>query len=120
MNKKILVIDDSTTVRREVVNALSGFEVLEAVDGLEGAELIESRADISLAICDINMPKMNGIEMLERVRGKQANENLKIIMLTTEGQPGMIKKAKQLGAKGWVVKPFKPEQLCAAAKKLTA
>jgi two-component system chemotaxis response regulator CheY len=120
MNKKILVIDDSATVRREVTTALAEFEIVEAADGQQGAEIIEGRDDIALAICDINMPKMTGIEMLERIRGKTKNLNLKIIMLTTEGQPGMIKKARELGAHGWVVKPFNPQQLLAAARKLTA
>lgn len=119
MAKKILVVDDSVTVRREVTEALSEFDVVEAADGLQGAELIETRDDIALAICDVNMPNMNGIEMLERVSGKAASKSLKIVMLTTEGQPAMIKRARELGAHGWVVKPFKPQQLLAAARKLT-
>jgi two-component system chemotaxis response regulator CheY len=120
MKKSILVVDDSATVRREVAAALDGFEVLEACDGLQGAVIIETRDDIALVICDVNMPNMSGIEMLERVQGKAANSAVKIVMLTTEGQPAMIKRARELGAKGWVVKPFNPLQLLAAARKLTA
>ena len=116
----VLIIDDSATVRKEVTTALEGFAVLEAKDGLQGAELIEGRADIALAICDINMPNMTGIEMLERVQGKAANPALKILMLTTEGQPAIIRRARDLGAKGWIVKPFNPQQLLAAVRKLTA
>ncbi len=118
--KKVLVIDDSAAVRREVAAALSEFDVVQAVDGLEGAEIIESQQDIALAICDLNMPRMTGLEMLERVQNNKANDELKIIMLTTEGQPGTIRKARALGAKGWVVKPFDAKQLLAAARKLTA
>lgn len=118
--KLILVIDDSITIRNEVAAALAEFEILQATDGLQGAELIESRSDIALAICDINMPHMTGLEMLERVQGKSASPALKILMLTTEGQPAIIKRARELGAKGWVVKPFDPQQLLAAARKLTA
>ncbi|MDD9939308.1 MAG: response regulator [Myxococcales bacterium] len=117
--KKILVIDDSATVRKEVSSALAEYDIVEACNGLEGAQAVETDADISLAICDINMPHMNGIEMLERVRGRSANDNLKILMLTTEGQPGLIKRARDLGAKGWIVKPFDPQQLLAATRKLT-
>lgn len=121
MSKKlILVIDDSATIRSEVAAALGEFEILQATNGLEGAELIEARKDIELAICDINMPKMTGIEMLERIQGKAANTGLKIVMLTTEGQPAIIKRARELGANGWIVKPFNPVQLLAAARKLTA
>jgi two-component system, chemotaxis family, chemotaxis protein CheY len=118
MRKKILIVDDSATVRREVSEALSAFEILEAADGAQGAELIETRADIDLAVCDINMPNLSGIEMLERVSGNAANKSLKIVMLTTEGQPSLIKRARELGAHGWVVKPFKKPQLLAAAQKL--
>ncbi|HVS18253.1 MAG TPA: response regulator [Planctomycetota bacterium] len=116
----VLVIDDSATVRNEVATALAGFELLQATNGREGAELIEGRADIALAICDINMPEMTGIELLERIEGRAANPELKILMLTTEGQPSIIKRARQLGAKGWIVKPFNAQQLLAAARKLTA
>ncbi|MEM6532526.1 MAG: response regulator [Myxococcota bacterium] len=115
--KKVLVIDDSATVRMSVTVALEGFEVLQASNGLEGAELLESRSDIDLAFCDVNMPKMNGLEMLERVQGQVETP---IVMLTTEGQPEMVRKAKRLGAKGWVVKPFDARQLLAAARKLAS
>ena len=120
MSKKVLVVDDSATVRQQVGTALSqaGFTVIEAVDGVDGAALIESIGDLSLVICDVNMPRMNGLEMVEAVRTKPAAATLPIIMLTTEGDPTLVARAKQSGAKGWIVKPFKPELLVAAAKKL--
>ena len=120
--KSVLVVDDSITVRQQVKLALSqaGFSVNEAKDGQEGAELIEARRDLGLVICDVNMPRMNGLEMLERVKGRKANPALPIIMLTTEGQPALIQRAKAAGAKGWMVKPFKAELLVAAARKLLA
>lgn len=116
----ILVIDDSATIRREVAEALDGFLTLEASDGLEGAEILESRSDVVLAFCDINMPRMTGLQMLERVHGNLANPNVSILMLTTEVQQTKIKQARELGAKGWIVKPFDAQQLLAAARKLTA
>ncbi len=119
---KILIVDDSATVRQQISLTLSsaGFEVIEAQDGLAGAETIESRTDLSLVICDVNMPRMNGLEMIERIHAGGTRPNLPIVMLTTEGQPALIKRAKEAGAKGWIVKPFKAEQLIAAARKLAA
>lgn len=120
--KKILVVDDSASVRQQVSNALvqAGFDVVEAVDGLDGAEKIEAANDIAMVICDVNMPRLNGLEMLERVKGGGKNPALPVVMLTTEGQPQMIQKAKGFGAKGWIVKPFKPDLLVGAVKKLAA
>lgn len=122
MSKKVMVVDDSATVRQQVGAALSqaGFEVVEAVDGEDGATKIQAMADLSLVVCDVNMPRMNGIEMLEKVKASGQRPNLPIVMLTTEGQPELIARAKQAGAKGWIVKPFKADLLVAAAQKLTA
>jgi len=121
MAKKILVVDDSITVRQQVGLALTqaGFEIVEAADGQDGLNTIESDKQIALVICDVNMPRMNGLEMLEAVKAKPAYADLKVIMLTTEGQAEMVDRAKKAGAKGWIVKPFKAELLVATAKKLT-
>ncbi|HEX4340706.1 MAG TPA: response regulator [Polyangiaceae bacterium] len=121
MAKKVIVIDDSATVRQQVAVALiqAGFEVIEASDGDEGVEVIGRTADAAMVICDVNMPRMNGLDLLEAVKKDGKNANLPVLMLTTEGQPQLIERAKKSGAKGWVVKPFKPELLVAAVKKLT-
>jgi two-component system chemotaxis response regulator CheY len=121
MGKKIMVVDDSRTVRQQVASVLgpAGYEILEASDGVEGAEKIEATADLAMVICDVNMPRMNGIEMLNLLKQNSRHQNLAILMLTTEGQPGPIAKAKQAGAKGWIVKPFAAETLLTAVKKLT-
>jgi two-component system, chemotaxis family, chemotaxis protein CheY len=117
MATKILVIDDSLLVRKQVGTALAnaGYAVIEAADGAEALEKLQVHADVSLVVCDVNMPRMNGIEFLQRVR-----PGLPVVMLTTEGQPEIVKRAKELGAKGWILKPFKPDHLLAAAKKLIA
>lgn len=117
--KKILVVDDSPSVRQQVSMALTqaGFQVLEAVDGADGvAKINKERPDA--VICDVNMPRMNGLEMLEVVRKEAANATLPVIMLTSEGQPALIERAKKAGAKGWIVKPFKANLLVAAISKL--
>ena len=118
MASKVMVIDDSMMVRKQVGIALgtAGFTVVEACDGADGLEKLSStHADVALVVCDVNMPRMNGLEFLEKVRA-----GLPVMMLTTEGQPELIQRARALGAKGWLVKPFKPDLLVAAARKLTA
>lgn len=120
--KRILVVDDSQTVRQQVSLALAqaGFDVVEACDGEEGATVVDEQPDIAGIVCDVNMPRLNGIDMLERIRGWQKSANIPVLMLTTEGQPALIRKAKEVGAKGWMVKPFNATHLVAAIQKLTA
>ena len=120
MHATILVIDDSQMVRGQVRRALAGagFIVLEAADGVEALATLVTNPETRLVICDVNMPQMNGIEFLERLN--EDGIGIPVVMLTTEGQPELILQAKKLGAKGWLIKPFKPEILVAAAKRLTA
>lgn len=115
---KVLVVDDSMMVRQQVARALkqAGFETLDAADGVEAVALVGKTPDISLVICDVNMPNMDGIQFLGAV--KQHAPDVPVIMLTTEGQPALIQQARALGAKGWLIKPFKPEMLVAAARRL--
>ena len=118
--KRVLVVDDSPSVRQQVGMSLSqaGYEVVEAGDGTEGVTKIANDRDIGLVICDVNMPRMNGLEMVEIVKKEPRNASLPIIMLTSEGQPALVERAKKAGAKGWIVKPFKADLLVAAVKKL--
>ena len=120
MAKKILVVDDSLTVRAQVSAALTGggFEVVEAPDGADALAQVAAHSDLSLVICDVNMPNMDGIEFLEKSRGANTTGALPVLMLTTEGQVALMERAKRAGAKGWMVKPFKPLLLLAAARKL--
>jgi two-component system, chemotaxis family, chemotaxis protein CheY len=120
--KKVLVVDDSPTVRQQVSLALkqAGFEVVEATDGADGVSKVGSDPSIGMVILDVNMPRMNGLEMLETIKAGGQNAGLAVIMLTSEGQQSLIDRAKKAGAKGWIVKPFKAELLVAAVKKLLA
>ena len=122
MGGKILVVDDSMLVRRQVGQALAkeGFVLIEAVDGVDALEKLAANGDVALIVCDVNMPRMNGIEFLEKKNSDEARRGVPVVMLTTEGQPELIQKAKGLGAKGWIVKPFKADLLASAARKLTA
>ena len=118
MTTSILVIDDSMMVRKQVGNALKtqGYAVVEAVDGVDALSKLESNPATRLVVCDVNMPRMNGLEFLEQLSSRKVS--VPVVMLTTEGQPELIQRAKALGAVGWLVKPFKPELLLATAKKL--
>lgn len=120
MSTTVLVVDDSATVRQQVGAALTqvGFKVVEAGDGIEGKGQLD-KGGIDCVICDVNMPNKSGIDMVEEVKQDIRYKSLPIVMLTTEGAPGLIQRAKQAGASGWIVKPFKAEMLIAAVKKLT-
>jgi two-component system chemotaxis response regulator CheY len=120
MTKKILVIDDSRTARQQVRNALSSsaYELVEAVDGNDGLSKIALHPDAALVVCDVNMPNMNGLDMLHALRAAQPAAQMPIVMLTTEAQPELLQQAKQAGVRGWIVKPFKPELFLAAVRKL--
>lgn len=120
MHPKILIIDDSDKIRQEVRHMLAaqGYEIIEAVDGLDGLEKLRAHSDLSLALCDLNMPRMNGLELLAAV----AKTDLKtpILMLTTEGQPSLIRRAREHGAKGYILKPFRAGHLLDVVNRLTA
>jgi|SRR3954447_2286496 two-component system chemotaxis response regulator CheY len=116
--KRVLVIDDSTAVRQLVQSILggAGYDIVEAVDGLDGLEKLRSVPGLDLALCDVNMPRMTGLEMV--LEAQRAGVTVPILMLTTEGQPSMIRDARKAGAKGWIVKPVKPELLLIAVEKI--
>jgi len=121
MSKTVLVVDDSSTVRQQVSLALkqAGFATLEAADGGEAIATLNANRNIDMVVCDVNMPNVNGLEMVERVKAKPEFGKLPILMLTTEGQPSLIKRAREAGAVGWIVKPFDANQLVQAARHLT-
>jgi two-component system chemotaxis response regulator CheY len=112
----VLVVDDSITILELLTEALEpeGFQTLQAIDGQDALGKLLARPDIVLVMCDVNMPRMNGLDLLENAR-KRGLE-VPFLMLTTEAQPALIERAKGLGAKGWMVKPVKPQLLLAAVK----
>lgn len=118
---KIIIVDDSATMRQQVKQALSpaGIDIVEAVDGQDGLNKVLADSAIDIMILDVNMPRMNGIELAEALNKEgRVQKGLNIVMLTTEGHADLIKRAKTAGAKGWIVKPFKPEMLLGAVQKM--
>src|SRR5262249_53835094 len=113
--KKVLIVDDSPSVRKEVSQALSraGYEVVEAVDGADGIAKIDQQPPAAV-ICSVNMPRMNGLDMLEAIRREPQHARLPVVMLTSEGQPALIERARKAGARGWLMKPFRTDLLVAA------
>ncbi len=112
--QSVLVIDDSPTLRKMVIFSLKKIyslsKIYEAGDGLEGLEQLSSN-QVDFIICDINMPNMNGLEFLFRVKKIDDFKNIPIIMLTTEGRKEDIERAEKIGADGYAVKPFNPQTL---------
>jgi len=119
---KILVVDDSSTVRDEVAGFLrkSGLDVDTAVDGKDGLAKMKSNPGVRLVISDVNMPNMDGLTMVEKMRGELAMSTVNVIMLTTESSPAMKERGKAAGVKGWIVKPFKGEAVLETFKKLAS
>jgi two-component system chemotaxis response regulator CheY len=119
MTQTIMTVDDSASVRQMVSFTLkrAGYEVVEAVDGKDGLTKLAG-AKINMIITDLNMPNMDGIEMIRNVRAMAQYKFIPIILLTTESQDGKKKEGKKAGATGWIIKPFKPEQLLAVVKKV--
>ncbi len=115
----ILAVDDSASMRQMVVFTLrgAGYDVTEAADGEQALNLAKSRK-FNLVLTDINMPKMDGIELTRRLRALPAYKFVPIITLTTESATDKKMEGKAAGATGWIVKPFNPNQLIATIKKV--
>lgn len=123
MSAKILVVDDSRTVRASVKYTLTreGYEVILAEDGKDGFEKLEecfnTKNRPSLIFSDINMPNIDGLTFIKNIKANSKYKFIPVIVLTTESQQEMILKGKEVGAAGWLIKPFQPEQLVNVVKK---
>ncbi len=118
MGKTILVVDDSVSMRQMVSFTLTGagYEVVEAGDGKEAVDKLNGGAKPNLVITDLNMPNMDGIQLIKAIRGMAPHKFTPILMLTTESSDAKKKEGQGAGATGWVVKPFNPEQMLATIK----
>jgi two-component system chemotaxis response regulator CheY len=111
MSTRVLCVDDSATVRKLVAKALQAADVLvmEASNGREALELLDSSCH--MVIVDANMPQMDGFEFVEAFRRKPEFKHVPVVFLTTESSESEKQRARELGANGWIVKPFKPDDL---------
>ncbi|HAT1544983.1 TPA: response regulator [Aeromonas hydrophila] len=112
MSKTILVVDDSVGIRAAITMTLSsaGFEVIEAGDG-EAALIELDQRRVHLIISDLNMPGMDGMTLLRRVKAQQSTRYLPFIMLTTEDSEQIKREGFEAGARIWLTKPFEPLKL---------
>lgn len=119
MAKKILVVDDSESIRMLVSTILenAGFEVERAIDGQDALQVLNEKP-FNLIITDLNMPRMDGISLIEEVRVTPHHNRVPILMLTTESQTSFKEKARNAGATGWIVKPFVADSLLAVINKV--
>lgn len=117
--KSVLAVDDSVSMRQMVSATLQqkGFEVSQAGDGDEALSLARQR-EFALVITDVNMPKMDGITLVKRLRELPNYKFTPLLLLTTESSPEMKNKGKEAGATGWLVKPFDPDRLVATVDKV--
>jgi len=120
MAKVIMTADDSASVRQMVSFTIkqNGYEVIEAVDGQDALTKLATQK-VDMLLTDLNMPNLDGIGLIKGVRaGSSLNKFIPIVMLTTESVDSKKAEGKAAGATGWIVKPFKPEQLIAVIKKV--
>ncbi|EFI33743.1 response regulator receiver protein [Desulfonatronospira thiodismutans ASO3-1] len=118
MGKTIMTVDDSSSVRQMVSFTLkdAGYSVVEAADGKDALQKLQGQVD--MIITDLNMPNMDGIELIKNVRATSGYKFIPIVMLTTESQDEKKQEGKKAGASGWIVKPFKPPQILSVVQKL--
>jgi two-component system, chemotaxis family, chemotaxis protein CheY len=119
MAKTILIVDDSASLRQVVGIALrgAGYDVIEACDGRDALAKLTGQK-VHLMISDVNMPNMDGISFVKAVKQLPAYKFTPVVMLTTESQEEKKREGQAAGAKAWVVKPFKPEQMLVVVQKL--
>jgi two-component system chemotaxis response regulator CheY len=111
---KLLVVDDSSTMRRIIKNTLARLghkDVIEGADGVEGWDALNKNPDADMLITDWNMPNMNGLELVKKVRADERFVDLPIIMVTTEGGKAEVVTALKAGVNNYIVKPFTPQVL---------
>ncbi|RFC62506.1 response regulator [Fulvimarina endophytica] len=119
MSKTILVVDDSASVRQMVGMTLkqAGYSVVEASDGREALDKATS-SPVDAVITDLNMPVMDGLTFIREYRATPSSNGVPIVFLTTESDAGIKAQAKEAGATGWMVKPFKTDQLLSVVRKV--
>lgn len=119
MPKTILVVEDARSMRGLVAITLgnAGYMVVEASDGVDALEKI-TRQKVHLMICDVNMPRMDGLELLKTLKKQPRYKHIPAVMLTTVSDDGKKREGQAVGAKAWIVKPFKPDTILKVVRKI--
>ena len=119
MAKTILAVDDSASIRQMVSFTLksAGYDVVEAVDGIDGLDKAKAKS-VNLVLTDQNMPRMDGLTLIETLRKLPHYASTPIMMLTTESSDAMKTQGRAAGAIGWLVKPFDPQKLIEVVRKV--
>lgn len=119
MSKTIITIDDAQTMRKMIRFTLqtTGHQVLEASDGQEAFDTLKNKP-VDLIITDVNMPRMDGIELTRKLRSTPLHSRTPIVLLTTESSPEKKNQGRAAGATGWIVKPFSQKQLLSIVAKV--
>ena len=118
---KILIVDDSQLIHsmyRLVLNRYKSCKIVDAMNGLEALDVLSRENDFNLILLDINMPVMNGLQFMEKIKKENIYKHIPIIVISTEGKEEDTLRALQLGASGYVVKPFKPHMLYELIEKI--
>lgn len=120
MTRNVLVVDDSVSMRALVSSTLKalGLHALEAANGEEALACIARAPGVDLVITDLNMPLMDGIALLRKIRELAAMRHVPVLLLTTESRAEHKQLAKQAGATGWLTKPFDTNQLKAVVQRV--
>jgi two-component system chemotaxis response regulator CheY len=120
MLKKVLVVDDSALIHQMYKMVLMRYrcEIIDALNGQDGLDKLEKHPDVSLMLVDINMPLMNGLEFIQKVKAAGKYDHIPIIIVSTEGKEEDTQRGLAIGAKGYVKKPFQPSDLHALIGKL--
>ena len=114
-NVRVLIVDDSSVMRKIVARSLqqAGLnlaQVLEAGNGAEALAVLK-QGKVDLILCDINMPVMDGLELMKQLSGVENANGVPVVMITTEGNEGQVVQALSAGARGYIRKPFTPDQI---------
>jgi two-component system chemotaxis response regulator CheY len=118
--RKVLVVDDSKLLHRMFEMMLRQYPLVHAYDGKEALQRLSENRDVDLVLLDMNMPKMNGLELLEAMKADAAMKKIPVVLVSTEGSDEQTQRGLQAGAAAYVKKPFKNEELIAVVQRLTS
>ena len=118
--RKVLVVDDSKLLHRMFEMMLRQYPLVHAYDGKEALQRLSENGDVDLVLLDMNMPKMNGLELLEAMKADAAMKKIPVVLVTTEGSDEQTQRGLEAGAAAYVKKPFKNEELIAVVQRLTS